>query len=134
VASSSVAVKRPIVDRNGRTWTPAELVALIGRADKGDAPALSTLQSFDASQWWWTSLGDDVAEEAEESLIAASAPREAGRLAVRRILERTRAELAGPGPTPLVRLAARRAAIAGLEADLAQRSSARSLEKGLVPT
>jgi hypothetical protein len=134
VAGSSVAVASAIVDRAGRTWTIDELVDVVSLARKDDAPALATLEtSFDANQWWWSRLGGDVAEQAEECLVEASATNEFGRLAVRRILERTRTELAGLRPTPLVRLAARHVAICGLEADLAHRSSAASLAKGVVP-
>jgi len=134
VAGGNVAVTRAIVDRDGRTWTIEELVAVVDRADKDDAPALATLEtSFDASQSWWASVARDVAEQAEECLVAASATNGFRRLAIRRILERTRTELAGLRPTPLVRLAARHVAICGLEADLAHRSSAASLAKGVVP-
>jgi len=134
VAGSSVALASAIVDRDGRTWTIEELVDVVYRARKDDAPALKTLEtSFSANQWWWDRFTRDVAEQAEECLVEASATNEFGRLAIRRILERTRTELAGLRPTPLVRLAARHVAICGLEADLAHRSSAASLAKGVVP-
>ena len=134
MAGSSVALASAIVDRDGRTWTIDELSAVVNLARKDDAPALKTLEtSFRANQWWWSRLGGDVAEQAEEGLIRASATGGFGRLTVRRTLERTRDELAGRRPTPLVRLAARHVAICGLEADLAHRSSAASLAKGVVP-
>jgi hypothetical protein len=134
VAGGNVAVTRAIVDRDGRAWTIEELVDVVARATAGDAPALVTLKtSFDASQWWWAAEGD-VAKEAEEGLIGASTTNEFKRLAVRRTLERTRKELAGLRPTPLVRLAARQVALCGLEADLAHRSSADSLAEGAVPS
>jgi len=134
VAGSSVALASAIVDRDGRTWTSDELVAVVGRATAGDAPALATLEtSFDARQSWWDRFTRDVAEQAEECLVEASTTNEFGRLAIRRILERTRTELAGLRPTPLVRLAARHVAICGLEADLAHRSSAASVANNEVP-
>jgi hypothetical protein len=134
VAGGNVAVTRAIVDRDGRAWTIDELVDVVYRATAGDAPALATLEtSFDARQSWWDRFTRDVAEQAEECLVEASATNEFGRLAIRRILERTRTELAGLRPTPLVRLAARHAAICGLEADLAHRSSAASVANNEVP-
>jgi hypothetical protein len=134
VAGSSVAMASAIVDRDGRTWTIDELVDVVYRAAAGDAPALATLEtSFDARQSWWDRFTRDVAEQAEECLVEASATNEFGRLAIRRILERTRTELAGLRPTPLVRLAARHVAICGLEADLAHRSSAASVANNEVP-
>jgi hypothetical protein len=135
VASSSVALASAIVDRGGRTWTIEELTELVSRAMADEASALATLKtSFDARQSWWDRITDSVAEQAEESLIKASATKELWRLAARRRLERTRDGLAGPSPTPLVRLAARSAALCSLEADLAHRSSANSLSKNLVPS
>ena len=135
MASSSVALASAIVDRGGRPWSVEELVELASRAQAGEASALTTLEtSFDARQSWWDRITDSVAEQAEESLIKASTTREFWRLAARRRLERTRTELAGPSPTPLVRLAARNAALCSLEADLAHRSSAEMLAKNAVPT
>ena len=134
MAGSSVALASAIVDRDGRTWTIEELVDVVYRARKDDAPALKTLEtSFSANQWWWDRFTRDVAEQAEECLVEASATNEFGRLAIRRTLERTRTELAGLRPTPLVRLAARHVAICGLEADLAHRSSAASVANNEVP-
>ena len=134
MAGSSVAMASAIVDRDGRTWTIEELVAVVDRANKDDAPALATLEtSFDASQSWWASVARDVAEQAEEGLIRASATGGFGRLTVRRTLERTRDELAGKRPTPLVSLAARWVAACSLEADLAHRTSAASISAGVVP-
>ena len=135
MASSSVALASVIVDRGGRPWSVEELVELTSRAMADEASALTTLEtSFDARQSWWDGITDSVAEQAEESLIKASATKEFWRLAARRRLERTRTELAGPSPTPLVRLAARNAALCSLEADLAHRSSAEMLAKNAVPT
>ena len=135
MASSSVALASVIVDRGGRTWSVEEFTELVSRAQADEASALATLKtSFDARQSWWDRITDSVAEQAEESLIKASATKEFSRLAARRRLERTRTELAGPSPTPLVRLAARNAARCSLEADLAHRGSAEMLAKNAVPT
>jgi hypothetical protein len=95
---------------------------------------LATLEAkFSASQSWWAYVGGDVAREAEDALVQASSKSEFGRLAVRKTLQRTRDELAGPCPSPLVGLAARRVAMCKLEADLAYESSAMSLERNVVP-
>jgi hypothetical protein len=134
VASDSVVPASAIVDRHDRTWTIEELTDLVSRAKNDDRAALETLEStFSASQWWWGYLGGDVARNAEAGLVGASATSEFGRLAVRKTLERTCTDLAGPRPTPLVRLAARNVAYCSLEVDLARRSSAGHLEKGNVP-
>jgi hypothetical protein len=134
VAGSEVAKASAIVDRDGRTWTQDELIALVSRAREDDPGALETLEmKFSASQGWWSVFVRAPAEQAEEALISASATTEFGRLAVRNILALTRNELAGPKPTPLVRLAARNAALCSLEADLAHRSSATWLAKNELP-
>ena len=134
MAGSEVAKAVAIVDRDGRTWTSDELIALIVQARKDDPGALETLEmSFSASQGWWSVFVRTPAEQAEAGLVRASATSEVGRLAVRRILERTRDELAGPSPTPLVRLAARNAALCSLETDLAYRSAADKIAEGVVP-
>jgi hypothetical protein len=134
VASDSVVPASAIVDRHDRTWTIEELTDVTIEAQKDDPAALETLErSFSASQWWWGYLGGDVARHAEAGLVRASATSEFGRLAVRKTLERTCNDLAGPRPTSLVRLAARNAAYCSLEADLAHRSSAAHLEKGNLP-
>jgi hypothetical protein len=134
VAGSDVTLASAIVDRDGRTWTIDELSNLVNRARKDDAAALETLErSFSANQWWWGRLGGDIAWQAEERLVRASATSEFVRLAVRKTLERTRDELAGGRPTPLVSLAAKRAALCGLEADLAYRTSAGFLADGGLP-
>ena len=134
MAGSEVAKASAIVDRDGRTWTQGELIALVIQARKDDPGALETLETkFSASQGWWSVFICTPAEQAEAGLVRASATSEVGRLAVRRILERTRNELAGPNPTPLVSLAARRAALIGLETDLAYRSSAAKIAEGSVP-
>jgi hypothetical protein len=135
VASSSVVSARAIVDREGRRWTTDELFAQVRLAQNGDPAALAMLETtFRASQWWWPVIGGDVARDAEDELVRASSTSEFGRLAVRKTLERTRDELAGPCPSPLVGLAARRVAMCKLEADLAHRSSANSISRNLVPT
>ena len=99
MATSSVEQAGAVVDRAGRTWTFDELIAVTSRADSGDHSALRTLEtSFDASAWWWSTLGGDIAREAEEGLVVASRKSSSDRLAVRKVLERTRDELAGPSP------------------------------------
>jgi hypothetical protein len=134
VASDSVATRTDIVDREGRTWSIEEFTEVVGRAGKDDRPALEMLQkSFSASQWWWGYYGGDIARQAEEGLVRVGATSEIGRLAVRKTLEQTCSVLAGPRPTPLVRLAARNLAYCSLEADLAHRNSAVHLEKGNLP-
>lgn len=134
MAGSEVAKASAIVDRDGRTWTRDELIALVSRARKDDPGALETLEmKFSASQGWWSVFVRTPAEQAEAGLVRASATSEFGRLAVRRTLERTRDELAGPSPTPLVRLAARNAALCSLETDLAYRSAADKIAEGVVP-
>ena len=134
MASASVVSSTAILDHDGRVWTIPELCAQIGLAQNGDSAALTTLETkFRASQWWWPFVGGDIAREAEDGLVRASAKSEFGRLAVRKTLQRTRDELAGPCPSPLVGLAARRVAMCKLEADLAYQSSALSLARNVVP-
>jgi hypothetical protein len=134
VASDSVAVSTALVDSDGRTWTIKELTDVAVEARKDDPAALETLErSFSASHSWWGYLGGDMARHAEECLVRASTTSKFGRLMVLRTLERTCNDLAGPRPTPLVRLAARNVAYCSLEADLAHRSSAAHLEKGNLP-
>ena len=134
MASDSVAKAGAIVDRAGRTWTLDDLIAVMVQARNDDREALVTLEtSFGPGQWWWPIVGGVVASHAEQYLVRASAPDEPGRLSARRILERTGAELAGPRPTPLIRLAARRAALCSLESDLAYRSAAAKIADREVP-
>ena len=135
MAISSVAPAGAIVDRDGRTWTIEELLALVDRAEKDDVPALSILEdSFSANQWWWECFGGDIARQAEEGLVmVGGGSSDFRRLAVRKMLVGTRVELAGPCPTPLVSLAARRVAMCKLEADLAYRTSVAFLASKEVP-
>ena len=86
MAISSVAPAGAIVDRDGRTWTIEELLALVDRAEKDDVPALSILEdSFSANQWWWECFGGDIARQAEESLVlVGGGTSEFRRLAVRK--------------------------------------------------
>ena len=135
MASDNVAPRSAIIDRGGRTWSVEEIAELVSRASADEASAIATLKSsFDASQWLWDYITESAAEDAEENLIKASETKEFWRLAARRRLARTRNGLAGPSPTPLVRLAARNAALCSLEADLAHRSSAERLAKNEVPS
>jgi hypothetical protein len=134
VAAGSVARTDAVVDKDGRRWTFDELGAVVSRAQRDDAAALETLErSFSARQRWWDYLGGDIAIEAEEALVEGSSTNEYERLAVRMTLKGTREELAGPCPTPLVRLAARRVALCKLDADLAYRSSAMTIAGNAVP-
>jgi hypothetical protein len=135
VTSDKVARVDDSVDRKGRTWTLEEVGALATQAQKGDGAALATLKTlFDASHSWWDYLVDSVAQQAEDRLVAAITSNSFDRLAHRRMLDRTADKLAGPRPTALVRLAARRAALWGLEADLASYTSATQLANGEVPS
>lgn len=133
MASSSVVSTTAIIDPDGRVWTIPELCAQIELAQNGDRAALKTLETFSASQFWWPAAGGDVARDAEDRLVRASSKSEFGRLAVRKTLEQTRKELAGPCPSPLVGLAARRVAMCKLEADLAYRSAAMSIARNVIP-
>ena len=134
MASDNVAPRSAIIDRGGRTWSVEEIAELVSRASADEASAIATLKSsFDASQWLWDYITESAAEDAEENLIKASETKEFWRLAARRRLARTRNGLAGPSPTPLVRLAARNAALCSLETDLAYRSAADKIAEGVVP-
>ena len=133
MAGSSV-VSATAIDRDGRAWTTDELSVQIGRAMNGDRAALTTLETkFSASQSWWSYVGGDIAYEAADRLVRASTTNEFGRLAVRRTLERTCNELAGPCPTQLVSLAAQRVAMCKLEADIAYRTSVAYIASNEVP-
>ena len=134
MAGRSVAPAGASVDRDGRTWTIEEVLALVGLAESDDAAALRTLEeSFSPDQWWWSSLGGDIARQAEEGLILVGGSSAYRRLAVRKTLVGTRDELAGPRPTKLVSLAARRVAMCKLEADIAHRSSVAYIAGNEVP-
>jgi hypothetical protein len=134
VARDSVAPESAITDQAPAYLTTIEVRRLVKKAQEGDAQALAILERYWPAHEYWSSVGGDVAEEAEAAFIRASAPDAFKRLAVRMTLQRTRNELAGPNPTPLVRLAARNAALCNLEANLAHNSSANSIAKGLVPS
>jgi len=94
--------------------TDEEAVQAIQRASRGDQAAMPEVrQAFDARPRLWRLLGD-MARRAEDALIGAAFAEKdlAGREAARRYLADLRAQLAGPDPSPLDRVLAKRAALA----------------------
>jgi hypothetical protein len=83
----------------------------VKRAERGDESALPAVRELLLRPEAVDLLGGDLARQAERSLINVAAGKNlAFREALLRKLELMRAELAGPGPTPLERLLVERVA------------------------
>jgi hypothetical protein len=101
------------------TATPREVLALVHRADAGDAAALALLrEAFDKVPMLADALGD-MEWHAEEALLRAAYGKEkaGSREAGRRVLAKLRNGLTGPNPTPVERILAARLARFLSEAD-----------------
>jgi hypothetical protein len=89
----------------------SDTVALLRRAEQGDASALPAVRELLQNPEAVELLGGDLARQVEYSLIDNAAGKNlAFKEALRRKLELLRAELAGPSPSPLEQLLADRAA------------------------
>src|SRR5262249_23621217 len=85
-------------------WPPPGLKALIRRADKGDASALSVVREYyDNHPELWEHVGN-IAASAEHHLLSIGFEGSVRREAISRKLRTLGAELAGPSPTPSERL------------------------------
>jgi hypothetical protein len=116
--------------------TGEEILALLKRAEKGDASTLPAVRQLVKIPKVMDLCGGDLARQTEASLIAkASGDNLALREALHRKLELLRAELAGPIPTPLERLLVERVAVCWLQLHyydvlLAQHEEKLSLAQG----
>jgi hypothetical protein len=91
--------------------THEEIVALVRRAEKGDASALPALRELLKDPATVDSLGGDLAKQAQLTLIDKFSGRNLMfKEALTRKLDLLRAELSGPNPSPLERLLADRIA------------------------
>ncbi len=98
-------------NKDRETMTVPELQQLVQRAEKGDASAVPTLRRvLDANPQIWREFGD-LSQHAQMALVSLAA---GSNLHLRECLARKvidmQQELAGPSPSPLVRLLAERAA------------------------
>ena len=75
---------------------------LISKAEQGDAKALVEVRKiFDQAPEMWTDYGDLAANALRSWVQVTSGKNELAKEAVGRQLDKMRAELAGPSPTPL---------------------------------
>jgi hypothetical protein len=81
------------------------LQALVKRAEQGDESALPELRvALDSNPWIWERYGDLAQQSQAAWLQLIAGPNLLLRESVERKAEQLRAELAGPGPSPLERL------------------------------
>jgi hypothetical protein len=87
------------------TETLERLQSLVKRAEQGDESALPTLRAaLDANPWIWERYGDLAQQSQAAWLQLIAGPNLLLRESVERKAAQLRAELAGPGPSPLERL------------------------------
>src|SRR5262245_35795518 len=102
------------------TLTADQIRPLLARAQAGDAAALPSLRRFlDDNPELWRRLGDLAGHAREALLSLATADDLLARGSMRRRMDELEAELAGPSPTPLERVLARRVALCWAQAHLA---------------
>jgi hypothetical protein len=93
-----------------------EAIAFLERAAGGDASTLPTLRRMLLQPGAADLLGGDLARRAEEALVSAAAGNDLlFTEALTRKLDLLRADLAGPGPTPLEKLLVDRVVICWLQ-------------------
>jgi hypothetical protein len=95
----------PLATSTAETETLERLQTLVQRAEQGDESALPTLRAaLDANPWIWERYGDLAQQSQAAWLQLIAGPNLLLRESVERKTEQLRAELAGPGPSPLERL------------------------------
>ena len=95
----------PLTTSTAETEALERLQTLVKRAEQGDESALPTLRAaLDANPWIWERYGDLAQQSQAAWLQLIAGPNLLLRESVERKAEQLRAELAGPGPSPLERL------------------------------
>ena len=95
----------PFTASTTETETLERLQSLVKRAEQGDESALPELRAaLDANPWIWQRYGDLAQQSQAAWLQLIAGPNLLLRESVERKTEQLRAELAGPGPSPLERL------------------------------
>lgn len=104
--------------------------AVVGKADKGDAAALTEVRGiFDREPRLWKSIGD-LGQETERRWIAAYAGEQAVVAeALARQVAAMRADLAGPSPSPLEALLVERVVACWVHLNLAEHRCAARLQE-----
>ena len=95
----------PLTTSTPETEALERLQSLVKRAEQGDASALPELRAaLDTNPWIWERYGDLAQQSQAAWLQLIAGPNLLLRESVERKTEQLRAELAGPGPSPLERL------------------------------
>jgi hypothetical protein len=95
----------PLTTSAAETEILQRLQSLVKRAEQGDESALPTLRAaLDANPWIWERYGDLAQQSQAAWLQLIAGPNLLLRESVERKAEAMRAELAGPGPSPLEKL------------------------------
>jgi len=97
-----------------------QLQRLVERAERGDETVLPELRvALDANPWCWQRYGDLAQESMAAWLQLIAGPNLMLHESTRRKAEQLRAELAGPGPSPLERLLVERVVACWLQTNYA---------------
>jgi hypothetical protein len=128
MAPGDAAVPDAIPSDDRSAPDSGDLATLLERARQGDDEALSALRALlDGTPGLWEQVGD-LARLAEQSWIALIAgPDPLLREALERRVEALQVEIAGPDPSPLVRLLARRVVATWLQVQQADALSAQAV-------
>jgi hypothetical protein len=95
----------PLTTSAAETEALERLQSLVKRAERGDESALPELRAaLDENPWIWQRYGDLARQSQAAWLQLIAGPNLLLRESVERKAEQLRAELAGPGPSPLERL------------------------------
>jgi len=95
----------PFTTSTTETETLERLQSLVKRAEQGDESALPELRAaLDANPWIWERYGDLARQSQAAWLQLIAGTNLLLRESVERKAEQLRAELAGPGPSPLEKL------------------------------
>ena len=95
----------PLTTSTTETETLERLQSLVKRAEQGDESALPELRvALDANPWIWERYGDLAQQSQAAWLQLIAGPNLLLRESVERKAAQLRAELAGPGPSPLEKL------------------------------
>jgi hypothetical protein len=110
----------PLTTSTTETETLERLQSLVKRAEQGDESALPTLRAaLDANPWIWERYGD-LAQQSQAAWLQLIAGQNLLlRESIERKAEQLRAELAGPGPSPLEKLLVERVIACWLQVEYA---------------